>query len=170
MDDAAHQSNRKRRFKRLVEEAGTVASEVAVTVADSCLVWCRVVFPSYSLWFLASTRTRGSIAQSVMLGLSTMLTGIMKLAPQLLSLGAGMLLSLLQGLDQQMPGILSAGLTAVDNLCAGLIANGPAIIQSGINIILQLLNGLISAAPTILTTGIQLVIMLIQGLIGAIRS
>ena len=34
MDDAAHQSNRKGGLSGLVEEAGTVASEVAVTVAD----------------------------------------------------------------------------------------------------------------------------------------
>lgn len=152
----------------LVEEAGTVASEVAVTVADQLPSLVQGGVSIVQSLVSGIDQNRGSIAQSVMLGLSTMLTGIMKLAPQLLSLGAGMLLSLLQGLDQQMPGILSAGLTAVDNLCAGLIANGPAIIQSGINIILQLLNGLISAAPTILTTGIQLVIMLIQGLIGAI--
>lgn len=152
----------------LVEEVGTVASEVAVTVADQLPSLVQGGVSIVQSLVSGIDQNRGSIAQSVMLGLSTMLTGIMKLAPQLLSLGAGMLLSLLQGLDQQMPGILSAGLTAVDNLCAGLIANGPAIIQSGINIILQLLNGLISAAPTILTTGIQLVIMLIQGLIGAI--
>lgn len=138
----------------LVEEAGTVASEVAVTVADQLPSLVQGGVSIVQSLVSGIDQNRGSIAQSVMLGLSTMLTGIMKLAPQLLSLGAGMLLSLLQGLDQQMPGILSAGLTAVDNLCAGLIANGPAIIQSGINIILQLLNGLISAAPTILTTGI----------------
>ena len=119
----------------LVEEAGTVASEVAVTVADQLPSLVQGGVSIVQSLVSGIDQNRGSIAQSVMLGLSTMLTGIMKLAPQLLSLGAGMLLSLLQGLDQQMPGILSAGLTAVDNLCAGLIANGPAIIQSGINII-----------------------------------
>ena len=51
----------------LVEEAGTVASEVAVTVAISCLVWCRVVFPSYSLWFLASTRTGAALHRALCL-------------------------------------------------------------------------------------------------------
>ncbi len=51
----------------LAEEAGTVVSEVAVTVAISCLVWCRVVFPSYSLWFLASTRTGAALHRALCL-------------------------------------------------------------------------------------------------------
>lgn len=152
----------------LVEEAGTVASEVAVAVTNELPTLVQGGVAIVQSLITGIDQNRDSIAQSVMLGLSTLITGILQMSPQLLGLGAGILLSLLQGLDQQMPGILDAGLAAIDNLCAGLVANGPAIIQSGINIIMQLLNGLIAASPTILTTGIQLIAVLAQGLIGAI--
>ena len=76
----------------LVEEAGTVASEVAVTVADQLPSLVQGGVSIVQSLVSGIDQNRGSIAQSVMLGLSTMLTGIMKLAPQLLSLGAGMLL------------------------------------------------------------------------------
>lgn len=70
----------------LVEEAGTVASEVAVTVADQLPSLVQGGVSIVQSLVSGIDQNRGSIAQSVMLGLSTMLTGIMKLAPQLLSL------------------------------------------------------------------------------------
>lgn len=109
-------------------------------------------------------QNRDQIAQGLVSGLTSGITGLLQITPQILTVGVAMFSSLLQGMESQTPAILDSAMMAINSLCQGLLDNGPAIMQSGVNILLQLATGLVSYAPMLLTSGIQLIAMLAQGI------
>lgn len=109
-------------------------------------------------------QNRDQIAQGLVSGLTSGITGLLQITPQILTVGVAMFSSLLQGMESQTPAILDSAMMAINSLCQGLLDNGPAIMQSGVNILLQLAKGLVSYAPMLLTSGIQLIAMLAQGI------
>lgn len=109
-------------------------------------------------------QNRDQIAQGLVSGLTSGITGLLQITPQILTVGVAMFSSLLQGMESQTPAILDSAMMAINSLCQGLLDNGPAIMQSGVNILLQLVSGIVSYAPMLLTSGIQLIAMLAQGI------
>lgn len=109
-------------------------------------------------------QNRDQIVQGLVSGLTSGITGLLQITPQILTVGVAMFSSLLQGMESQTPAILDSAMMAINSLCQGLLDNGPAIMQSGVNILLQLAKGLVSYAPMLLTSGIQLIAMLAQGI------
>lgn len=109
-------------------------------------------------------QNRDQIAQGLVSGLTSGITGLLQITPQILTVGVAMFSSLLQGMESQTPAILDSAMMAINSLCQGLLDNGPAIMQSGVNILLQLASGIVSYAPILLTSGIQLIAMLAQGI------
>ena len=92
------------------------------------------------------------------------ITKVSTLAPQLITMGIGMVESFIAGIQANLPAIIS-GLTKTGTVfLQGVLTLMPKLVIAGTQLLIQLAQGLASELPTILTVGLQAVQELAQGI------
>lgn len=103
------------------------------------------------------------VASAISLG-KELIMALLTLVPQLLLLGAELLVSLLDGIAKQLPTLIPMAITAINNLLSGFISMLPQLIDAGMKILMALLDGLMVALPQILDATLAVIMALANGL------
>lgn len=146
---------------------------VQIAISDALTPTLRefVQFGSGALSDLATAFKEGGLSGAVdAFGkiLSEGITLILSKAPDLVSAGYELILSLASGLVDNLPEILDAALQTMMALVDGLIENIPKLIDTSLKIINALAKFIINNADTIVQKGVELIAALVKGLIMAI--
>ncbi|MFV0518487.1 MAG: hypothetical protein ACK5MV_13925 [Aminipila sp.] len=88
--------------------------------------------------------------------------------PQIILVGADILIGFVQGMVAQLPQIISTAAKAIKTMADGLVARMPMIIQTAIQLIQTLAQGLIDNLPMMIHAAIQLIGGLLSGLVSKI--
>lgn len=87
---------------------------------------------------------QGQIASGVVTTITTLVTGLLRSLPQLLTTGGSLLLEIAKGLAQQLPAIGREAVNMVTSLVQSLWANRGRILQAGVDIVQGIIDGIIS--------------------------
>lgn len=87
---------------------------------------------------------QGQIATGVVTTITTLVTGLIRSLPQLLTTGGSLLLEIARGLAQQLPAIGREAANAITYLVESLWANRRKILQAGVDIVQGIIDGIAS--------------------------
>ena len=88
--------------------------------------------------------------EQVKVGISSFIKHLSSALPQIISVGAELVVTLAQALISNLPQLLTAGMEAIKTIGEGLLLNLPMILQTALELILTLARGLTEAAPTLI--------------------
>lgn len=94
---------------------------------------------------------------------------LLEAIPELVLVGADMIVGFVQGIAKQLPTIVPQAVKAIETLINGLMANLDAIIIAGIDILNGLIDGLIQNLPLLLNAAMKLILSVVTGLLNNIQ-
>ncbi len=148
-------------------------ADVQITISDALTPTLRefVQFGAGALQELSTAFKEGGLSGAVDAFGQILTEGIaliLSKAPDLVSAGFQLILSLTTGLIDNLPAMLDAGLEMILALVDGLIDNIPKIIESARKIVVSLAEFILNNADRIVEKGIELIAALTKGMILAI--
>lgn len=109
-------------------------------------------------------KNKSTIVASVISLGKELVMALLTLVPELLLLGAELLVSLLDGIAKQLPTLIPMAITAINKLLSGIVTMLPRLIDSGMKILMALLDGLMVALPQILDATLTIIMALANGI------
>lgn len=94
--------------------------------------------------FQGIRNNQGQIAEGAVTTITTLVTGLIRTMPQLLTTGGSLLLEIAKGLAQQLPAIGREAVNMVTGLVQSLWANRGRILQAGVDIVQGIIDGIAS--------------------------
>lgn len=104
----------------------------------------------------------GNILKGLPQALITLTT---TLAPQLLQMGADMVVQLAQGIITNLPKWVETWLGLYENLWTTITENAPQFFQMALSIMQQLITGIQTQLPTILQQGVSIITNIVNGIL-----
>ena len=89
---------------------------------------------------------------------------INELLPQLIQLGAQIIVMLANGITTAIPELIPAMISTIESIVGAIMDNAPALLEAGIQIILTLSQAILDNLPQLLETGLQLIMQLVQAI------
>ncbi len=105
-----------------------------------------------------------TIASQAGVIMSTLITGLLNSALNLVGAGAQIVLQLVVGLAQAMPTIVSSGFTFLTNFLSGLMSGIPQLADTALTIIENFIGSLAENLPTLIQSGVQTIAAWLQGM------
>lgn len=99
--------------------------------------------------------------------ISTIVTNLNALLPQILSAGGQILQSLVNGIITLLPVLAELALNIVSTLSSGIGQNGPLIIQQGLQLFGDFVTSILSRLPELIQAGTEMIASLLNGLISS---
>lgn len=124
------------------------------------------VFTSLIDLIKSNTQPLVSLAVSIVTNLASFLIDAI---PEIVLVGASMILGFVQGLAKQLPQIVPQAVRAIENLVSGLMSNIDAIVLAGIDILNGLISGLVQNLPLLLGAAMRLILSVVTGLLNNIQ-
>ena len=99
---------------------------------------------------------------------TSLLTGITQMLPQLTAAGLSIVMELINSLLEALPSILQAAAQVITTLAAGIAEALPTLIPALVQVVVQMVQTLLENLPMILDAALQLITGLAQGILDAI--
>lgn len=176
----------------LVEELGTVFSDIAIQAAEFAPKMLKLGVNMIEAFIAGIRENIPNITESALQIIQLLITTILSMLPEIIALGAELLIALITGIAEMMPNLITQIIDTVVMVADTIIENLPLLIQAGIQLIMALAQGIINNLPTliaevpriinsfadaiysnlpkILATGVKIMIELIKGLIQSIPT
>ena len=114
----------------------------------------------------------GGFINNMLPRIQTALNGIVQmvvsladtLLPQVVVIGADLILSLTSSISESLPALLSSASSIIDTLISGILSLLPSLIPIAISIIETLVSSILENLPAVLSAGIQAVVSLGEGI------
>ena len=176
----------------LVEELGTVFSDIAIQAAEFAPKMLKLGVNMIEAFIAGIRENIPNITESALQIIQLLITTILSMLPEIIALGAELLIALITGIAEMMPNLITQIIDTVVMVADTIIENLPLLIQAGIQLIMALAQGIINNLPTliaevpriinsfanaiydnlptVLKAGVQIILMLIKGLIQSIPT
>lgn len=105
-----------------------------------------------------------AIASQAGVIMSTLITGLLNSALNLVGAGAQIVLKLIVGIAQTMPTIVSSGFTFITNFLSGLMSGIPRLAETALTVIENFIGSLAENLPTLIQSGADTLVAWCQGL------
>lgn len=99
--------------------------------------------------------------------ISTIVTNLNALLPQILSAGGQILQSLINGIITLLPVLAELALSIVSTLSSGIGQNGPLIIQQGLQLFGDFVTSILNRLPELIQAGTEMIASLLNGLLSS---
>lgn len=120
-----------------------------------------------SLSMFASGDVEGG-TQVISNALTSLVSNISTMLPQMLTLGTNLIRGLLGGIQEALPELLPVVVETITSLAEFIIENLPLIIEVGIEILLALIQGISESLPTLIPTIIDSLLTIVDTLLNNI--
>lgn len=120
-----------------------------------------------SLSMFASGDVEGG-TQLISNALTSLVSDISAMLPQMLTLGTNLIQGLLEGIQEALPELLPVVVETITTLAEFIVENLPLIIEVGIEILLALIQGISESLPTLIPTIIDSLLTIVDTLLNNI--
>lgn len=103
------------------------------------------------------------IVESLKTLMSTILTSMGELIPQVIQLGVDTVIAFANGLAQAVPALVDAGLRLILGVLEGIAANIQPIVEAGGDCVINFMDGIANKLPEVIESGINLALTFIEG-------
>lgn len=102
--------------------------------------------------------------------LSSMLTAIGTLIPQIVDTAVEIVIAFAQGLATGIPALVTAGMEMISGVLEGIAANIGGIVTAAADIVINFMDGISAKLPSIIASGINLALSFIEGVANGVSS
>ena len=149
----------------LVEELGSVLSDVTVKVAEAAPQLIDTAVNTIQAFISGIQNNMPQITQAAVEIGSSLLNGILTVLPLLLTTGGKLLLGLAQGVVEEAPSLIVQAVDVLQMLIDGLVANIPLLVDVAAQLVSELAFGIGTALPQLIPAAIDGILTLAESLI-----